>query len=321
MKHLLLIATLLLSACSSIETKPLSYDEALNASYTGRYLAKEKNRNILESKIRDSEDYVLWNKSYNGSTYAGMGTEILTGNSNIGNLVNSAVFIAGIFVDDGQFDEVSQVFIPADVAKKRNITTKEEADKYVTEYMDARVMNLGKILGDGAVCMAGCGSKFQLYRVPVTNEYIRNKYGKEMRLGDGIDNLWIFTDTLEAEAIPVDHPINSALGYQVAWSTPTGNTAVIRFYTQAEIQDPEISENEDGFFVINNVYDINKREVSVRMRNSMFTEKGYMWGSNTAYPRRLVIDGSNYLYHGSSRWLFVNEAVEQPEKLDCESSC
>lgn len=317
MKKLIVLGlAALLSACSSLETKPLNYDDALNASYAGRYLVKEKNRNILESKIRDSEDYVLWNKSFNGSTYAGMTTDILTGNTNIGNLVGSAVFVAGMFQSNGQFDEISQVFIPSDIAKERNIVTKDAANKYVAEFIGDRVKDLGKVLGGGATCVAGCGSKSQVFRVSVTDDNIRSKYSKKMFLADGINNIWVTASTLDAEAIPAEHPINSALGYPVAWSTGTGNTAVIRFFTQAEKQDPKVSEIGDGEFSIDNIYDINHREISLRMLNSMMTEKGYIWGRRTAYPGRLIVDGKNYVYKGTSRWLFAKELVEKPEKLD-----
>lgn len=307
MKKLVLIAlTATLAGCGSNAVKTDKVD-SLRTSYLGRYMAESDIRPLIESRFMQTDEYMGWN--VHTSTVADMTTAVATGSMSLGHDVGNAIFLAGLLLGDGSLDYISQATVTPD----RGAKTAEQATNIIIDQITTQVEKLGSLIGTGAVCIEGCQSGQRLYHLPVTNEYITSTYES------AYSDVWVSINIQDAAAVDKSDPIHAALGYEVAWATPAGDSASVRFYGQKiGSLTPAIEHKEDGTIapqIDQGTISLTRQDFGRLLISTLATEKGWIWGTQRGYPSILIVDGKQYRFSSNSYYDFINRSIENPARI------
>lgn len=297
-----------------VKEAELTEDEYLRIGYLARYLAETDVRQKLSAKISETEYVREWDY-VDYSIASSMTTDLVVGQiaSDLGAEIGTAVFVAGLLSGDGSMEEVSQMFLPAEMDGEP-LETPEQARAAGVKLVRNRLENIAEKLGSQLACEFGCGQPYAIYSIQLPEEpFSDDSYIYWPK------DIVITVDLTEFVSVEEGDPVSALVGFPVAWKTEPGNTAFLRMVT-------EPGYLEDGSIELYEVGDSGRKAVSawrrlygtklgLSIRRSLHHDTKWIWGIERGHPSLVYFDGEGYGYTINSRIDFIDKIVTAPAAL------
>ena len=277
-----LIAFTLMTGCSSKVQDPtaLSQADAENKSYLARYLLEPEYRNRLVHSYEKKPGIIV--PSPGAHIYTNMVVESFE--EGWGDVAGAGVIVVGMFMGDGSLDTITQAYIPAD----KNIETQDEANDYIEEIVMQRMDYLGQALGGEVKCVAGCDGGAKLFEIGISNSKVLSDFG------DKFDKILVKLDIQDVAPVPEKHSLSYAIGKDVAWATPFGNSLGLEVWGGIKDKQYKIEFDKNGSptpyqYVRDNVNGLVKSVYATVTKS-----EGLIWGTDHRRPYAVSVDGTLY---------------------------
>ena len=277
--------------------------EKQKIGYLARYLMPKEEALKLDKNIQSSQ----WLSDDLMRTSAGFAGSLLqTGNpfstpgvNAFGNLNTALTVASWLLPDGGIMENVSGIYLPK-TWNGKTISTQEEAKEIGITHTEQQLQKTAVSLNLKYSCIANCDSTMsRVYHLAYTPETDFSHLVYQAPEGVYVATHWL--DLVQSKQTnPVE---NAAVGFDIGWQSPAGNTWVIGFYG-APILDENgkvgIREGENGY-VYPLVQDLlNYTELGRMLYREYSNDGGYLFmGSDDQVPNMVAFDGK--LYSFSSR--------------------
>lgn len=286
----------------------------LRLSYLGRFLMDGSDRERLTAQIRQQSYARRWD-AVDYSIAGGALGDALAGQagSALGSSVGVAALAGGIVLGsifDGQMDVISQAWLPASF-RGRTLSTPADAVAALDEAVAARIAGIASAIGWSLECIDGCNDARRTYAMqrPQDAQNPGYTYWPE--------TIVIITRRSQMERVNPADPVGAALGVDVAWQTPSGDTSNVFFFAE-----PVLDENGNYTFLADDK--TGKKGVIAVRRNLAETRIGRdllrmyhadgltVAGTSKEYPKKLYFKGQIYSYSISTPKMVDKVVSEEP---------
>lgn len=208
------------------EKEELDETEKIRMSYLARFMLGKGDRDAWAEKahadvIKRRSDYLV---AADMASTADIAADLLTGevNSAYGAAIGSTVFVAGVvagmLMDKGDLDQISQAFLP-EVWKGKKLETQSDATSALYELMNERVHEAAGKSGMEIECIYGCSTGSRIYHLVPNGKANEKRY---VYIPEG--GIYIVTNWQKMLLVDKDSVRDSILGFTPKWGTDYGHT-------------------------------------------------------------------------------------------------
>ena len=290
--------------------------ERQKVSYLARYLMPKDEALKLDKDIRNSE----WINDATLKTAASFtGSLLQTGNpfstagvNAAGNLTTALTVASWLLPEDGIMENISGIYLPG-VWKGKAIETQEQAKIIAINHTESQLRKTAERYNLNYECIASCESMMsRVYLLGLTPETDFSHLVYQAPGGIYVTTHWF--DLSRPEHL--NSVENAALGFNIGWQTPPGNTWLVNFYGTPLLNDEGevvISEGENGYIYPSVRHKLNYTELGRMLYKTFNDDGGYLFmGSEDQVPRMVAYNGKLYSYISRRAKRFIDrELVEE----------